>query len=347
MSREQVIGETFYRPTLAVGVRGEVMAVWSGRGGLTARYRWPDGRLSRERVIASGVESAAEQTPVAIDAAGNSTVVWAADEQSGGGLRVRTRSASGTWSPEAQLPAVGVYRPALAVAADGSAVLTWRQSPKPDSNDTQIAVSVRPRGGQFGPPVVVSGADRTAAAPVVATNDRGDAVVAWIETHAERFSIHAVFRRGSGAFGTPRKLSRIEGASPAVAVTQGGRMVLAWTDNQTARAEARIRSASGRLGAPQIFTRDLGENSYLVALATKNGAIGWSERDPGLSRIRLAVANGAGRLGKSRTVDKTRAYSIGPAFSVTPLGLTVVARAPLRRGDGLRVQQVRLPQTRR
>ena len=82
---------------------------------------------------------------------------------------------------------------------------------------------------------------------------------------------------------------------PFVSVLPSGRMLLSWLGNR--RLEVRARSASGRLGRPQILTRDLQDATNQVPLTAGRGAIGWSDRDPGVSTIRIAQADRHGRFG--------------------------------------------------
>ena len=122
-----------------------------------------------------------------------------------------------------------------------------------------------------------------------------------------------------------------------ITVLGDGAMVMGWTNNLTRHAEARVRSAAGALGPPVVLTRDLEVNSDLFPLSS--GAIAWADRDPGVSRIKLAVVDG---LGFRAPVDVVRVHGwfLGPAFSVGPAGVAIVPRPPLHAEDPIRWQHV-------
>ncbi|MFA9273192.1 MAG: hypothetical protein ACEQSX_21135, partial [Baekduiaceae bacterium] len=273
---------------VAVGPRGDALVVWGDDAGLWTRYRPPAGTLEPKVRIGAVASLGENVAALDIDAAGVAVVAWAADED--GRLRVRSRDATGSWQPEQTLGDRGAFRPALALADNGRAVLTWRQHAGRQPNGTRIAVSTREAGAPFGRAIVVAGIQRNPAEPITAMNERGDAVVAWIETHRRRrgdtaFSIHGVFRAATGPFSRPVRLSRMEAAGPQAAVLPSGRMVLAWTDNVERRAEARVRTVTGRLQPPRRITDDLEENTDVTVLAAGRGAVAWRDRDPGVSAI--------------------------------------------------------------
>ena len=229
--------------------------------------------------------------PVAVDGAGNAFIAYTL-ASGAGGMHVRMREASGAWGPEQALGGEHMVDPELVVSANGTALLAWRQHGGKALNGTQIALSTRAPGSAFTPATVIAGTPRHGDEPAVAVNDRGDAVVTWIETHrsdrrgARRgetvSSIHGQFRQAGRGFGKSVRLSHIQAAGQSVAVTPDGRMVLAWTDWTNRRVEARVRSSTGVLGRAYLLTHDLGVNARINALAGGRGAVGWIDRDPGL-----------------------------------------------------------------
>lgn len=331
---------------VAVGPRGDALVVWGGDTGLWARYRPPAGALEPKAKIGAGADLGENIAALDIDAAGAAIVAWAADDD--GRLRVRGRNAVGAWQPEQTLGDPGAFRPALALADNGRAVLTWRQRAARSRNGTRIAVSTREPGAPFGRPIIAAGVQRNPAEPITAMNERGDAVAAWIETHRRgngdtEFSIHGAFRAGIGPFSRPVRLSRMEAAGPQAAVLPSGRMVLAWTDNVERRAEARIRTVTGRLQPPRRITDDLEENTDVTVLAAGRGAVSWLDRDPGVSSIRIAQATDAGGFGAPQLLGRLRGWVYEtPAIYSVPGGLMMNARVPQSARNPLVVQRVTL-----
>jgi hypothetical protein len=195
-------------------------------------------------------------------------------------------------------------------------------------------------GGTFGAPQLLSKARRGGATPYVAANDRGDAVVAWIETNARGFTIFGTFRAAGGAFARPVRLSRVsEATGPSVAIQPGGRMILAWRDNQTHRVEARLRTPAGELTRPVILTHALDLNTSPTALAAARGVVVWSDAVRRDRVIRLAQATDDGRFPTTQTIARVRS-DLDTAVGAAGSAVTVVADPPFERRDPIRWQRV-------
>lgn len=340
VSAPEAVAGRYDAPIVAVGPRGDAVVVWVGEAddAVHARYRPPGGVLGPSELVAPDAEFSSEAVTAGLDGAGNATVTWVPER---GGLHVRTRSEAGTWSNPQNLGGLGVFAPSLVVTANGSALLAWRQdrsSRAPNLN--QVAVSARSPGAtNFTPPRVVAGVNRDPGEPTVAANDRGDAIVVWSQLNRDHvFSVWAAFRGPGTGFGRPARLNRERDmVSRWITVQADGAMVMGWTNNLTRHAEARVRSAAGALGPPVVLTRDLEVNSDLFPLA--NGALAWADRDPGVSRIRLARVDGLG-FGPPQDVARVHGWFLGPAFSVGPAGVAIVPRPPLDAEDAIRWQRV-------
>ena len=350
----EVVTDGSEHPQLALGARGDAIVLWyDSEKRLWARYRPVGGVLGPTEQVAAGVDRSSESNAVALDAAGTATVVWSPERRDErGGLRIATRSEGGIWSTPQAIAAYRVYAPELAVTDNGSAVLAWRQSrTAKHPNLNQVAVSTRPPGGTFGPPVVVAGVGRNPEEAAVAANDRGDAVVGWNEDEKDETtqfgaatSFYARFRGPGGGFGPPVKVNKTKDmVGRWVTVTPEGRMVIGTTNNFTRRAEVRVRSAAGVLGPATIVTKDLEVNSDLFPLPYGRGLIAWADRDPGVSTIRIAQANDDLTLGPAQIITRVHGWFIGPTFATSPQGgLVTVPRTPLRTGDAIRWWRVAL-----
>ncbi|MBJ7330284.1 MAG: hypothetical protein JHC95_10325 [Solirubrobacteraceae bacterium] len=330
-------GKGGYAPVVALGPSGEALVVWTPGGPndiALAAFRPPGGAFGPAEQIATDAAFGEDGPSIAFDAAGTAAVLWASTK--GKSVVVRQRASDGTWSPRDEIRAPNAFRPQLALASSGAAVATWRQTPRIATRGfpkTQVAVATRPAGSRFGAPQVIAGLKRdTPQEPVLNMNDRGDAVVAWIEDEPERgefFSaIYAAFRSGEGRFGRPTRISRrlVSGSGPSVSVGADGRMVLAWGAYWDRTGEARIRTASGRLLPIRVVSRDLQEDTAPVALAYGQGVVAWNDRDPGVTHVRFAHANGVGAFGPPEHVLTAREIggSRAPQLFAVPSGLVLV-----------------------
>jgi hypothetical protein len=345
------IGETFDTPEVAVGARGDAVVAWIDRRQLWARYRPAGGTLGPAELVTRSASTYIESLPLAVDAAGAVTTAWA-PESGRGGLHVRTRDPVSGWGPVQALGGLDVYRPKLALADSGNAVIVWAQHKRKNRNGSQIAVASRLAGQPFGPPAVVVGVRDDPDYGRIAANERGDVAIVWIVSKTRRapgeveFSIHGVFSSGGGPFGRPITLSRVkEATSPNVAVQPSGRMILAWRDNSTHRVEARVREPSGVLGRPRILTHGLDSNTGPTALTAGRGVVAWTDYDRAARErvIRFAQATDDGHFGPAAVIARVRDTFYDPAFAVSPLGLSVVAIPPFAPGDPIGWERVAVP----
>ncbi|MDA0174053.1 hypothetical protein OJ998_33435 [Solirubrobacter taibaiensis] len=352
VSAPQTIIEGYEDPQVAIGPRGDVIVAWVDRTGLYARFQPAGGTLGPVELVTALPDFLEGIVPLAVDGAGNAFVAYTL-ASGAGGLHVRMRAASGVWGPEQALGGEHIADPTLAAAANGTALLAWRQHGGKSLNGTQIALSTRaPDAPAFTSATVIAGTPRHGVEPQLALNDRGDAVVTWIEDHWSKrpgarrretvSSIHGRFRQAGGGFGKSVQLSHMSAAGQSVAVGPDGRMVLAWADWTNRRVEARVRSSTGVLGRPLLLTRDLGVNATIAALAAGRGAVGWIDRDPGLVLVRVAHATKDRRFGPPQLVARVDGYDLDPVWTATPTSLAVVPSPPGRAERPIRWQRVPL-----
>jgi hypothetical protein len=344
----QTIVDGFNDPQVAMGPRGDVIVAWVNREGVFARFQPAGGTLGPVETVSTEADFLQDLIPLAVDGAGNAYVAYTTEPVSSR-LRVRVRTVAGVWEPEQILGGTRVSGPELRVSANGTALLAWHQHGGKALNGTRVALSTRAPGQRFTPPAIIAGTPRNASSPTVALNDRGDAVVVWLERHRTGprrtvdFSVHGRFRAAGSGFGKARRLSHISAAGPSVAVAPDGRMTLAWADWSNRRVEARVRSTTGVLGRPHILTRDLGVNSWITALASGAGAVGWIDRDPGTVLVRVAHATGDRRFRPPQLITRLRGYDLDPVWTATPTTLTVVPNPPARPEDPIPWLSVPLP----
>ena len=172
---------------------------WTGPASFVrARLRSSDGSLGAARAISSANELVADPA-VALDRAGNATVVWT---QAGRSIRVMGahRRAGGSFGKPFEIGRTTAFnsaRPVLGVASDGAVVVVWnggerirlarrgggrcaggRRSGCFDiRHDAPILAAVRARVGTIAGPHVVSAIP--GSNPPARTNRQGEAIVVW------------------------------------------------------------------------------------------------------------------------------------------------------------------------
>ncbi len=156
---------------VAVDQRDDVLAVWSGKSGVQARYRPAGGAWQAPvQLAACGVGATA-----AFDAAGDATIVWLQCTSTVSQMTTAVRHADGSWNSPLTLPTPGrsMWYPHLAVAASGAAVASWIET---DGHVAVVQASVRAPGSNDW-----SRAAQVSSVAHTTTDLDGDAVAA-IET---------------------------------------------------------------------------------------------------------------------------------------------------------------------
>src|SRR5262245_40602572 len=229
--------------TVAVDSRDDLLAVWSGKSGVQARYRVAGGEWKNPVTLAScGVAPTA-----AFDAVGNATVAWLQCTGTFSQMTTAVRRVDGTWSSPVVLstPGRSMFYPHLAVAASGAAVASWIES---DGHVAVVEASVRaPVSSDWSRATQVSavGADAEDSSPAV--DDTGDAVVGFTRNDPAGALVWAAVKAATGDWQRPINLS--EPGNYAydiqVAMRPGGSAVALWDEN----GEGRLALRSAVTGA--------------------------------------------------------------------------------------------------
>lgn len=189
-------------PSVAMDARGDALVVWdagmgSNPGHDRVRAAWaPAGQgFGAPVVIGDNLENswAPLYPQAAMTPGGEAVVVWGISDTS---LHWAVRSAAGTWSADRQITnstdQAVAWKPQLAIADDGSAVVAW-------ASGYGIWASYRPAGGAFGAPVALTGDEASWTVPSVAARADGTFAIAWPQ---KADAIKLVLRRpGAGGFG--------------------------------------------------------------------------------------------------------------------------------------------------
>jgi hypothetical protein len=108
---------------------------------------------------------------------------------------------------------LGATDPVLGVGPSGEATAAWVQFPLPGTAPAapdldQVAAAVRPMGGSFGAPVVLSSLLSTAQSPSVAVTDHDIAVALWQEQAGGTGALMSAARAKGGTFAPSVQVSR-------------------------------------------------------------------------------------------------------------------------------------------
>jgi hypothetical protein len=240
-----------HEAAIAVDRDGGIISVWSsrrqngGRAGVYAQRFDADG-VARGSETALGLWSEAQQTEpaVAVDAHGNTWVVWQAYGQDGSAGAIIARRFDSTFAGSSEIAVNQDTRghqaqPALAVAPDGHVLFVWTTQTGPREpvrlRGRIFEPDGQPRGDEF--PIGAASSRSELTPAVAAGRDGGFAVVFSVfDEQMEPTGIYMQRFNAAGqrvgeeldVCGTPKQ-SQIE---PAVAATPGG-YVVAWLDAES------------------------------------------------------------------------------------------------------------------
>ncbi len=331
---------------VAISARGDAVVAWTEGVGLRETGRLRAARRPRggafaapETLDPSVSSSVFESLEAGIDASGEAMVMF-----SGEGTRARDTVNVVIAPPGAPFRAPqrlgpgSIDAPALAVAADGRALVTA-------SAYDGLELYERPPGGRFGPRTILF--EASANNTVIALRPGGAAAIAWQNTPGG--DVSAVVRDGPAPFGPPIDVleppepeSGGSGSSVFVARDSGppqessdalsaalgadGRALLAWATEDRALGTATVTSSGrteiGTLGSP--LRAPFGPSPLLLADGSR--ALAWTDdhsvftSGPFAGRLHLALEGAPGPPASSPpqvTVGRPRRRALRPAQPLT------------------------------
>jgi hypothetical protein len=228
---------------VAVDSRDDVLAVWSGKSGVQARYR-PAGGAWQNPLQLDGCGVGA--TP-AFDSAGDATVAWLRCTSTLSQMTTAVRRVDGSWRSPVVLstPGRAISYPRLAVAASGAAVASWIEYA---GSDAVVEASVRAAGSDDwsrAEQVSSVGADAEDSFPAV--DDAGDAVVGFTRFDPAGAIVWAAFKPAGAGWQRAVNLS-VPGDYAydiRVAMRPDGTAIALWDEN----GEGRLAMRSASTGA--------------------------------------------------------------------------------------------------
>ena len=262
-------------PAVAMTPSGEAVAVWrrfdlaaEGDYEVQASYRPPGGTFSAPFDVAV-VPTAAipQELNVAVDAAGDTAVVWTQREAGSTSIvEASVRPAGGSFtapttiSPTPVASGSAVRDPRVAIDAAGEAVAVWAY----ETASTAVVQLARcSLSGGCSEPVELSAAGQEADAPAIAITPGGEATAVWVQSNGTTIVVEAARAPSGGDFSSAQELSDSSQSAlePEVATDPGGDSTVVWTryNGENFIAEA-VGGSGGSFGSP-VALSEPGENA--------------------------------------------------------------------------------------
>lgn len=230
----------------------------------------------------------------------------------------RTRSADGTLGPQKVLLDEQVLDPALddlVIGPDGTAALVLRMH----------QVSIRPPGGEFGPPETISQTETEMGDSHVAIGSDGSMVATWVRGYTEwiypghsagypnliKSVVRAAVRPPDGVFGSPETISVDDGkiqGQPQITIDSDDLVTVAWSrsdEGMETAIETATRPADGAFGAPTAISdpAEPGFNPQVVTSPDDTATVLWQGADHASGEIFASTRPDGGTFGTPETIS--------------------------------------------
>jgi PKD domain len=271
-------------PNVVLDAAGDATAVWDEWDGndtvVEASVRPAGGEwqtptdLSEEggEVLLAG-EHDAGSPAVAVDAAGDTTVVWS---RYAGANRILIQSiyrpVGGSWQAPVDLGEMHSAvdpEPQVSTNEAGDTTAVWK-------SDEVVESSYRPAGGSWEAPAALSAEE--SFVPQTAIDERGDATAVWMHYDGSHYVVEGAYRAASGAWGAPTLVSEPgeEAGDPRIALDGAGDTIATWKGHPAIGDVVRsaYRPAGGAWQEPLDVSTPGGEAQSLdVALDAHGDAL--------------------------------------------------------------------------
>ena len=286
---------------------------------------------------------------MALDAQGNVIAVWSHYDGKKWRVQERPISAAGSVGRVRTISAAGdkPLWPQIAANPKGGAIVVWSRTRnlagQPRGRDSRVEARTISANGQLGSVKAVSTKGRRAGGPRIASDARGNAIVAWQQKQAT-LRIKARRISAKGALGHVQTLSSAKRKSEGLAIASSsrGKAIVAWsqTDGKNWRIRARQISASGRLGSVKTISAP-GHDAGLTEVASDargNATVVWSQfgaNDSGRS-IKAQRVSATGTVRRGLTLSPARDGGLQAQVASDARGDTIVVWD----GDGAKARQI-------
>lgn len=219
----------------------------------------------------------AQSPQIAVDGAGDVTVVWERYAESKMLIQADYRPAGGSWQPFetiGEMPLASAPEPWIAVDKAGDATAIWK------AHET-IQSAYKPAGGNWEAPVAVSGSE--SFTPQAAVDAKGDTTVVWMHFNGSEYVVQSAYRPAGGSWEAPTLVSEPgeHGGDPYIALDAKGDTLVVWrsASETTEAVRAAFRPSGGSWEAPATLSiPGHGVEELRTALAPSGDAVTvWSD----------------------------------------------------------------------
>jgi hypothetical protein len=318
-------------PDVAADMQGDAVAVWLHSDGANMRvqaaYRPAGGSFGAPQTL-SAVGYEAREPRVAMNGAGDAVIVWSLASGLTEKLQASSAAPGGTFGEPADLtPFTTVASvPRVALDSHGNALAVWDGW---DGSNIRIEDALRPAGGSFGAPQLLSPAGYNADTPQVAFDSAGDALAVWRFDGSPASTIESAYRPADGEFGpaqTASAPSSQPAQAPQVAFDGQSDGVVAWqqSDGTELRVDASVRSP-GDAGtfATQNALDPGGQEAYEPRIAgdgLSGTIVSWKTFNGITSSAQAAVRPAGGSFAPATTVSPAGPQEGTPAVGIDAQG---------------------------
>src|SRR3954471_15804740 len=289
-------------------------SLFAGAGTASAAPMW----LQAQAI--SGPNSSHTAPDVAVNARGDAAAAWT--HKGTASVDATTRSAGGNWRPAAKLTGLSVIgAPRVALDGSGHATAVFAAV---TGNSQPIFAAVSSASSWSGAVELSPGS--SGVNPVIAVNDRGDAVAVWTGLDIGDVVMRASVRPAGGAWSKPKDLSVAAGGittAADVAVAPDGRAVATWSVGGAIEAAFYI-PASGWAKTNTIVPSTQLQSAEFPRVAIDaggNATVVWELLGIGLPFPVIETAEGSPSAGWTQPADlQADASSTQPDVAAAPGG---------------------------
>ncbi len=339
-------GKDATNSAVAMDAAGDTVAVWERKtGGLTNNLqvstRSPGGSFS----AAVDLSLASTDPDVAMTPGGEAVAVWRHFDGANYVIQAATRPPGGSFSAPVDVSTTDTTAQPqdlhVVINAAGAVALVWIQkdpSSAVDPNQFSVRASVRPAGGSFSAPAIISPSPLTlgddADSPRVAIDAAGDVTAVWDykELAGPRSVVQTATRPAGGSFSAPITLSDTsqDASSSSVAMDSAGDAIAVWTrSNGTNFIVQESSSPPGGAFAAPVDLSATGENAATPEVAmTPAGAatVVWARPDPsGYWIVQASSGSPGGGFAAPLDLSATGQDASDPMVAVNAAGAAAVA----------------------
>jgi|CZKG01.1.fsa_nt_gi hypothetical protein len=196
---QDLSGSESLTPVMAVDSQGDATAVWMHFDGsryvVQTAFR-PTGEAWQAPSTLSQNGEEGGNPYIALDAHGDTMVVWTGHPEETSVVRVAYRPAGEAWQAPITLPGEEheAQGPRVALDPHGDAIVAWESSSKNIGSYTRVRASYRPAGGSWETPTTLSQDGANAYPSRAAFDQAGNAVLMWERSDGTEDVVQADYR---------------------------------------------------------------------------------------------------------------------------------------------------------